>query len=157
LKMNPSSASPWLRIANERRESTYVAFHPPGIPVRHASACGAPTRGMPLQLHHPRRALSMDRARAPHLQRPAPTPAERPPGVVVPLYNEHDLAHSLAPWADLTRRQQQAKAWLVLTDLSVLALCFLAGRLPAWLRDEISLAQAMNVWWAANGHLRITL
>ena len=79
------------------------------------------------------------------------------PGTVVPLYNEHDLARSFAPWADLTQRQQQAKAWLLLTDLCVLAICFVAGRLPAWVRDEISLSQAMNVWWAANGHLRLTL
>ncbi|MBA4265940.1 MAG: hypothetical protein C0453_12720, partial [Comamonadaceae bacterium] len=79
------------------------------------------------------------------------------PGTVVPLYNEHDLARSLAPWANLAQRQQKAKAWLVLTDLGVLAFCFLAGRLPAWFRDELSLSQAMNVWWAADGHLRSTL
>jgi Undecaprenyl-phosphate galactose phosphotransferase WbaP len=90
-------------------------------------------------------------------ERPSPSTVEAGPGVVVPLYNEHDLARSLSPWADLARRQQKVKAWLVLTDLCVLGLCFLAGRLPAWLRDEISLSQAMNVWWAANGHLRLTL
>ncbi|OGB17311.1 MAG: hypothetical protein A3E51_15760 [Burkholderiales bacterium RIFCSPHIGHO2_12_FULL_67_38] len=86
------------------------------------------------------------------------TPAEGGPGTtVVPLYNEHDLARSLAPWANLARRQQEVKVWLVFTDLAVLAFCFIAGRLPAWFRDEMSLSQAMNVWWAANGHLRITL
>ncbi|MBU7576207.1 MAG: undecaprenyl-phosphate galactose phosphotransferase WbaP [Hydrogenophaga sp.] len=101
----------------------------------------------------------MARARTHPRERPSPSPAptEAGPGVVVPLYNEHDLARSLLPWADLARRQQKVKAWLVLTDLCVLALCFVAGRLPAWLRDEISLSQAMNVWWAANGHLRLTL
>jgi Undecaprenyl-phosphate galactose phosphotransferase WbaP len=91
----------------------------------------------------------------PRIERPSST--EDHPGTVVPLYNEHDLAHSLAPWANLAQREQQAKAWLVLTDLCVLAMCFVAGRLPAWLRDEVSFSQAMNVWWAANGHLRLTL
>jgi hypothetical protein len=91
----------------------------------------------------------------PRIERPSST--EDHPGTVVPLYNEHDLAHSLAPWANLAQREQQAKAWLVLTDLCVLAACFVAGRLPAWLRDEVSFSQAMNVWWAANGHLRLTL
>jgi undecaprenyl-phosphate galactose phosphotransferase len=101
----------------------------------------------------------MARARSHPRERLSPTtsPVDAGPGVVVPLYNEHDLARSLTPWADLARRQQKVKAWLVLTDLCVLALCFIAGRLPAWLRDEISLSQAMNVWWAANGHLRLTL
>ncbi|WP_319005910.1 undecaprenyl-phosphate galactose phosphotransferase WbaP [Hydrogenophaga taeniospiralis] len=76
---------------------------------------------------------------------------------VVPLYNEQDLARSLAPWAQLARRQRWVKARLVLTDLSVLWCCFIAGRLPAWFRDEVSLSQAMNVWWAAQGQLRLTL
>lgn len=76
---------------------------------------------------------------------------------VVPLYNEQDLARSLAPWAQLARRQRWVKARLVLTDLSVLWCCFVAGRLPAWFRDEVSLSQAMNIWWAAQGQLRLTL
>jgi undecaprenyl-phosphate galactose phosphotransferase len=75
----------------------------------------------------------------------------------VPLYNEQDLARALAPWAGLAKRQQWVKARLVLTDLSVLWCCFIAGRLPAWFRDEVTLAQAMNVWWANNGQLRLTL
>ncbi|EWS62588.1 hypothetical protein Y695_04180 [Hydrogenophaga sp. T4] len=29
--------------------------------------------------------------------------------------------------------------------------------LPAWFRDEMSLSQAMNIWWANNGQLRLTL
>jgi len=104
----------------------------------------------------------MARARSIHsLKRPPPLEKEQPgvelPGVVVPLYNEHDLARHLAPWADLTQRQQKVKAWLVLTDLSVLWLCFVAGRLPTWLRGDVTLGQAMNVWWAANGHLRLIL
>lgn len=94
-------------------------------------------------------------ARARTLERPSP--AENRPGTVVPFYNEHDLARSLAPWANLAQRQQEVKAWLVLTDLCVLWLCFVAGRLPAWFRDETSFSAAMNVWWAANGHLRTTL
>ncbi|PKO29783.1 MAG: undecaprenyl-phosphate galactose phosphotransferase WbaP [Betaproteobacteria bacterium HGW-Betaproteobacteria-9] len=76
---------------------------------------------------------------------------------VVPLYNEQDLARSLAPWAQLARRQRWVKARLVLTDLSVLWCCFIAGRLPAWFRDEMTLSQAMNIWWANNGQLRLTL
>lgn len=84
-------------------------------------------------------------------------PSANAPGTVVPLYNEHDLARSLAPWADLTQRQQKAKVWLVFTDLSVLAFCFVAGRMPAWFRDDVSLLQTTNVWWANNGHLRTTL
>lgn len=98
--------------------------------------------------------MSRARARRPEEDTQA---AANGPGIVVPLYNEHDLAQSLAPWNDLAQRQRRARAWLVITDVSVLALCFIAGRLPAWLRDEMSFAQAMNVWWAANGHLRITL
>jgi Undecaprenyl-phosphate galactose phosphotransferase WbaP len=86
-----------------------------------------------------------------------PPPVEDVSSTVVPLYNEHDLARSLTPWATLHRRQQEVKAWLVLTDLGVLWICFIAGRLPAWVRDEMSLMQAMNVWWAADGHLRLTL
>ena len=86
----------------------------------------------------------MARARARPVERPPP--AEGGPSIVVPFYNEHDLARSLAPWANLHQRQQQAKAWLLLTDLSVLGLCFIAGRLPAWLREEMSLSLAMNVW-----------
>ncbi|PZO13342.1 MAG: undecaprenyl-phosphate galactose phosphotransferase WbaP [Burkholderiales bacterium] len=100
-------------------------------------------------------------ARARPAERPSPAEGnpsvEGGPSVVVPLYNEHDLARSLGPWANLNRRQQEAKAWLVLTDLCVLALCFVAGRLPAWLRDDISFSQVMNTWWAASGHLRLTL
>ncbi|MBL0918897.1 MAG: undecaprenyl-phosphate galactose phosphotransferase WbaP [Hydrogenophaga sp.] len=103
----------------------------------------------------------MSRARA---RKPEPQPsaeatpsAQGAPGVVVPFHNEHDLAHSLAPWANLAHRERQAKAWLVLTDLGVLAFCFVAGRLPAWLRDEMSLTQAMSVWWATQGQLRLTL
>jgi Undecaprenyl-phosphate galactose phosphotransferase WbaP len=99
----------------------------------------------------------MARARAHHHPVEREPPAEGGPNTVVPLYNEHDLARSLAPWADLNHRQQQVTVWLVLTDLCVLSLCFVAGRLPAWLRDEMSLSQAMNVWWAANGHLRVVL
>ena len=86
-----------------------------------------------------------------------PSANEGAPAKIVPFYNEHDLARSLAPWASLHRRQQAVKAWLVLTDLCVLWLCFVAGRLPAWLRDEISLLQTMNLWWTYNGHLRLTL
>jgi Undecaprenyl-phosphate galactose phosphotransferase WbaP len=97
----------------------------------------------------------MARARSPKLERQSPD--ESGQGVVVPFHTENDLARSLAPWADLQRRQQKVKAWLILTDLSVLALCFLAGRLPAWFREEVSFSQAMNVWWSANGHLRLTL
>lgn len=97
----------------------------------------------------------MARARSQRMERRSPDASN--PGVVVPLYNEHDLARNLAPWADLSQRQKKAHAWLVLTDVCVLWLCFVAGRLPAWLRDEISLSQAMNVWWAVNGHLRLML
>ncbi|MDO9439141.1 undecaprenyl-phosphate galactose phosphotransferase WbaP [Hydrogenophaga sp.] len=97
----------------------------------------------------------MTRARINPIERRSPV--KRRVGTVVPLYTEHDLARSLAPWSDLERRQQRVKAWLVMTDLCVLAFCFLAGRLPAWFRDEVVLSQTVNVWWAANGHLRTTL
>ena len=87
---------------------------------------------------------------------PAPAPA---PGreTVVPLYNEQDLARALAPWANLAKRQRWVKARLVATDLSVLVCCFLLGRLPLMLRDDQTLYQAMNVWWANHGQLRLTL
>ena len=85
-------------------------------------------------------------------------PARAPgPDTVVPLHNQQDLARSLAPLSALARRQRWVKASLVLTDLSVLWCCFIAGRLPAWFRDELTLTQAVNVWWAAQGQLRLTL
>ena len=89
---------------------------------------------------------------------PLAEPARAPgPDTVVPLHNQQDLARSLAPLSALARRQRWVKASLVLTDLSVLWCCFIAGRLPAWFRDEMSLSQAMNIWWANNGQLRLTL
>ena len=57
-------------------------------------------------------------------------PLEGGKDTVVPLYNETDLARSLAPYARLSQMQRWVKLRLVLTDLSVLWLCFLAGRLP---------------------------
>lgn len=92
----------------------------------------------------------------------APQPPERrasEPGrdTVVPLYNEQDLARSLAPWMDLVRRQRWVRARLILADLSVLWCCFIAGRLPLWWREELTLSEAMNVWWVASGQLRLTL
>ncbi|MDQ7747040.1 undecaprenyl-phosphate galactose phosphotransferase WbaP [Hydrogenophaga pseudoflava] len=97
--------------------------------------------------------------------RPSPLPQAAPQqpstesggDTVVSLYNEHDLARSLAPWAQLTRRQRWVSARLIVTDLSVLWCCFVAGRLPAWLLGEATLPQALNVWWADNGQLRLTL
>lgn len=87
---------------------------------------------------------------------PAPAPA---PGreTVVPLYNEQDLALALAPWKNLARQQHWVKARLLATDLSVLVCCFILGRLPLMLRDDQTLYQAMNVWWADFGQLRLTL
>lgn len=98
---------------------------------------------------------------AAHLH-PSQAPESVPPleggkDTVVPLYNETDLARSLAPYARLSQVQRWVKLRLVLTDLSVLWLCFLAGRLPLVLRGEASLPQAMNIWWATNGQLRLAL
>ena len=87
---------------------------------------------------------------------PAPAPAPLR-DTVVPLHTEQDLAKALAPWADLGKKQQWAKARLLATDLSVLWLCFLVGRLPLWIRNDISFLQGMNVWWADSGPLRLTL
>jgi len=93
---------------------------------------------------------------------PLPVPDSLPPSdgggeTVVPLYNQTDLARSLAPYARLPQAQRWVKARLIATDLSVLWLCFLAGRLPVWLTGEASLPQAMNIWWATNGQLRLGL
>lgn len=116
-----------------------------------------PCTGMGPRRPPPTAGADVARARPHPRARPLAAHAEASAGIVVPLHTEHDLARSLAPWADLTRRQNEVKAWLVLTDLCVLWLCFVAGRLPAWLRDDLTLAQAMNVWWTANGHLRLIL
>src|SRR5690606_6505049 len=53
-------------------------------------------------------AHTLERIKA-RVERPSPSPsqAEDHAGTVVPLYNEHDLAHSLAPWANLAQREQQ--------------------------------------------------
>lgn len=95
-------------------------------------------------------------------QRPAPsadgsTPADAPRETVVSLYNEQDLARSLAPWANLGQRQRWVRARLIATDLSVLWLCFLGGRLPLWWREGHDVSQAFNVWWVQGGQLRTTL
>ena len=74
---------------------------------------------------------------------------------VVPLRSDQELARALAPWAGWGRRQSWTKARLVATDLSVFWLCFLAGRLSLWLRQDITLAEAMNIWWATGGPLRL--
>lgn len=116
-----------------------------------------PCTGMGPRLLSSATGADMARARSHPRARPSASHVEASAGIVVPLHTEHDLARSLAPWADLTRRQNEVKAWLVLTDLCVLWLCFVAGRLPAWFRQDITLAEAMNVWWTANGHLRLIL
>ena len=93
----------------------------------------------------------MDRARARPVERPPP--AEVAPGIVVPLYNEHDLARSLSPWVNLARHQQTVKAWLVLTDLCVLALCFVAGLAGGYLAAAACFAFFYGV---CNGLFTIT-
>lgn len=76
---------------------------------------------------------------------------------IVPLYTEQDLARAVAPWSNLARRQHWVKARLVVTDLSVLACCFVLGLLPLVLRGNNGVVQAMNLWWANSGQLRLTL
>lgn len=76
---------------------------------------------------------------------------------VIPLYNEQDLARAVAPWANLAKRQRLVRVRLLLTDLSVLWLCFLAGRLPLGIRENQSLVETFNIWWADSGSLRLTL
>ncbi len=94
---------------------------------------------------------------------PEPTPgpgAGAPEGrddTVVPFHNEHDLARSLAPWEGLAKRQRLVKYRLLAADLGVLFVAFVLGRLPAVIRNDMSLLHAMNVWWADNGQLRFTL
>ncbi|WP_168708602.1 undecaprenyl-phosphate galactose phosphotransferase WbaP [Hydrogenophaga sp. PAMC20947] len=84
-----------------------------------------------------------------------PNGPREPRDTVVPLRSDHELARALAPWADWGRNQSWTKARLVATDLSVFWLCFLVGRLPMWLRQEVSLAEAMNIWWVGGGPLRL--
>lgn len=42
-------------------------------------------------------------------------------------------------------------------DLLVLAMCFMLGRSASWLKDDISLWQAVTVWWSSSGEIRATL
>jgi Undecaprenyl-phosphate galactose phosphotransferase WbaP len=93
---------------------------------------------------------------------PSPPVVASPPvadggATVVPLYNESDLARALEPWKDLARRQRWVKARLIATDLCVLASCFIAGRAGLTLREDQTLYLAMNLWWADQGQVRLTL
>ncbi|MEZ5701076.1 MAG: undecaprenyl-phosphate galactose phosphotransferase WbaP [Burkholderiaceae bacterium] len=76
---------------------------------------------------------------------------------VVSLYNDQDLARALAPWARLRQRQRWVTARLIVTDLSVMWLCLIAGRLPFVLQEGGGLLETLNIWWAAQGPLRLTL
>ena len=90
----------------------------------------------------------------PPLALPKPAPAH---DTVVPLHGHQDLVNCLAPWSLLARRQRWVKAWLVLTDLSVLLCCFVAGRLPAWFQGDMGFTLSVNAWWSAHGQMRLTL
>ena len=76
---------------------------------------------------------------------------------VVSLYNDQDLARALAPWKSHGRKQRWVKARLILSDLSILWCCLIIGRLPLVYSKELTLMDALNVWWADQGHIRIAL
>lgn len=76
---------------------------------------------------------------------------------VVSLRNEHDLEREIAPLKNLVGRQRWVRAYLMVADLSVMWLCFLAARLPLWSREGASLDGTLNVWWAYNGSVRVSL
>lgn len=92
-----------------------------------------------------------------HLVADAIAAPDGAPASVTPLRNEQDLARALAPWQRVAERQRWVKPILLLTDLAVMWLCFLAGRVPAWIRDDMSFWAAMDVWWTDHGQLRIAL
>ncbi len=76
---------------------------------------------------------------------------------VVSFFNEYDLARALAPAEQLALRQRWVKTRLIVTDFLVLWACLLVGRLPLLLRDDMSLLQSANLWWAGQGQLRVAL
>jgi Undecaprenyl-phosphate galactose phosphotransferase WbaP len=67
------------------------------------------------------------------------------------------LARALAPWHARAWRLRWVKPCLVLADLAVIWLCFMAGRIPAWIRDDLTLWQALDVWWHDDNQLRVAL
>ena len=90
------------------------------------------------------------------LAQPEPEPTAGPgagasdgrEATVGPFHTEQDLARKLAPWAGLAKRQRMVKYRLLAADLGVLFVAFVLGRLPAVIRNDMSLLHAMNVWWA---------
>ena len=80
-----------------------------------------------------------------------------PDGTVVPLYNEQDLARLIAPLGALERRQRWVKARLVLTDLSIMWCCLIAGRLPLWLREDLTLSQLFHFGQGSFSQVRLTV
>lgn len=92
-----------------------------------------------------------------HLVADAIAAPDGAPASVTSLRNEQDLARALAPWQRVAERQRWVKPILLLTDLAVMWLCFLAGRVPAWIRDDMSFWAALDVWWTDHGQLRIAL
>jgi Undecaprenyl-phosphate galactose phosphotransferase WbaP len=76
---------------------------------------------------------------------------------IVSRDSDPDLAYALAPWQRLSQRQRSVSARLIVTDLTVMIFCLIGGRLPFLLRGEGSFFQAMNIWWADQGPLRLSL
>jgi Undecaprenyl-phosphate galactose phosphotransferase WbaP len=74
------------------------------------------------------------------------TPA--PPSAAPEPADHHELTLALAPWAHWGRQQKRVRAQLIATDLSVFFLCFLAARLPLWVREDVSTLAAFGAWWS---------
>ena len=94
--------------------------------------------------------------------KPAAHPAKAPgPSTeretVVPLRTDLELGRALAPWANWGRHQTLVKARLIATDLSILWVCFMAGRVTLLMQENMSLLSAANLWWAKEGPLRLGL
>jgi undecaprenyl-phosphate galactose phosphotransferase len=61
------------------------------------------------------------------------------------------------PRGEVIAKQSWIKACLLVLDLSVLWLCFFLGRVPAWVRDDLSFLDAFLSWWGGNGAIRLGL
>lgn len=76
---------------------------------------------------------------------------------VVPLHSEQAIEMALFPWRGQGARHTRAKFILVLSDLVVLAVCFMVGLLPLWLGDDATLQATLSVQWTGHGQAWLAL
>jgi len=95
--------------------------------------------------------------------KPLSMPAQRaqsslpPLDSVVPLHSEQALELALFPWRGQGTLHDRAKVMLAFTDLVVLGLCFLVGRVLFWVSEDIAFQQAMSPHWIGQGQLWLVL